>query len=141
MERRRVRALSARTEFVPGFGQVHFDPDSKHEDVRQPLMPVTVIDRLARNGWIADDIEGARAAASGDLSQLDHDGDGDPGGSRPHEPPALTGMLKTQLLEQAAAEGVEVTDAMTKAEIITAIEGARAALSIDAGEGEGYAPA
>lgn len=53
---RRVRALSARTHFVPGYGQVHFDPDSKKRDVREPLMPVDAIDVLTDRGWIADDL-------------------------------------------------------------------------------------
>lgn len=42
------------------------------------------------------------------LQQLDHDGDGQPGGSLPHEPPALSGMTKAQLAEQAIAEGIIV---------------------------------
>lgn len=71
VERRRVRALSARTHFIPGYGQVHFDPDSANEDVSSPLMPVSEIDILVSNGWIADD-----------YSPLDHDDDGEAGGSK-----------------------------------------------------------
>lgn len=56
VETRKVRALSARTHFVPGHGQVHFDPDSKKEEVRYPQMPVDVIDDLVEWGWIADDV-------------------------------------------------------------------------------------
>ena len=48
------------------------------------------------------------AQADGSLQQLDHDGDGKPGGSLPHEPPALSGMTKAQLAEQAIAEGIIV---------------------------------
>lgn len=55
--RRRVRALSARTHYVVGFGQVHFDPGSKHEEARFPLMPESEIDILVSRGWIADDVE------------------------------------------------------------------------------------
>lgn len=55
VETRRVRALSARTHFVPGFGQVTFDHQSKREELRFPDMPVEVIDMLVDRGWIADD--------------------------------------------------------------------------------------
>lgn len=40
-------------------------------------------------------------------------------------PPALSGMNKADLLDQAASEGVEVEEAATKADIIAAIELAR----------------
>lgn len=53
---------------------------------------------------------------------LDHDGDGKAGGSLPHDPPALTGKNKAQLLEIAAAEGVEIEDGATNADIVAAIE-------------------
>jgi hypothetical protein len=57
VELRRVRALSARTHFVIGFGQVHFDPGSKKECNRFPMMPVSEIDLLVSRGWIADDVD------------------------------------------------------------------------------------
>jgi hypothetical protein len=57
MDRRRVRALTARTEFVPGFGMISFDPDSKREDLRLPLVPTDAIESLVGKGWVADDVE------------------------------------------------------------------------------------
>lgn len=66
-EFRRVRALSARTHFVPGVGQIHFDPDSKKEDVKHPRLPVDQVELLVQRGWVADDLE---ADASDDLATL-----------------------------------------------------------------------
>lgn len=54
---RRVRALSARTHFASGFGQVHFDPDSENPDIAKPLMPETEIAKLVEWGWVADDVQ------------------------------------------------------------------------------------
>lgn len=54
---------------------------------------------------------------------LDHDGR--PGGSLPADPPSLTGKNKTQLLEIAEAEGVEIEEGSTNADIMSAIELAR----------------
>lgn len=68
-----------------------------------------------------------------DLAQLDHDGDGEPGGSLPDEPPALTGMNKNALIAQAAAEGITVDATWTKAEIIEAIETERAVAALEDG--------
>lgn len=62
-----------------------------------------------------------------DLPQLDHDGDGEPGGSLPDDPPSLSGKNKADLLAIADDEGVQADDSMTKAEIVTAIEAARVA--------------
>jgi hypothetical protein len=118
MERRRVRALSAHTEFVPGYGQVHFDPANPKEDVHHPLMPVSVIARLVANGWIADDL----TATAG---PLDHDGDGEKGGSLPHDPPSLAGRNKAELTAIAAGEGVALEDGMTNAAIAAAIQAHR----------------
>jgi len=47
--------------------------------------------------------------AGADLQQLDHDGDGKPGGSKPHEPPALSGLDRAQLEAEAEAEGVDIS--------------------------------
>lgn len=65
------------------------------------------------------------------LPQLDHDGNGEPGGSEPHEPPALSGKNKADLTAIAKAEGVTLDDGMTNAQIVAAIEEARAAASDD----------
>lgn len=50
-------ALRAFTEFVPGFGQVHGDPDSK--DNKMPNVPNGVIDKLVGE----DKIEAPEAVA------------------------------------------------------------------------------
>jgi len=60
------------------------------------------------------------------LSPPDNDGDGNPGGSNSQTPPALTGKTKAELLEIATAEKVTVKDGATNADIIEAIEAARA---------------
>lgn len=46
--------------------------------------------------------------APADLSKFDHDGNGEPGGSKPQEPPALSAMTKDELTAQAEAEGVDI---------------------------------
>lgn len=40
------------------------------------------------------------------LAQLDHDNDGKPGGSKPHDPPALSGLSRADLEALAQSEGV-----------------------------------
>lgn len=111
----RVRALMAVTEFVHGHGMITMDPASKREDLRFPLVPASAVAKLVKDGRIADA-----------LPQLDHDGNGEPGGSEPHEPPALTGKNKAELLAIAEAEGVEADETMTNKAIVEAIETARA---------------
>lgn len=66
-------------------------------------------------------------AVTNPAGSFDRDGDGKPGGSLPHDPPALTGKNKAQLLDIAAAEGVTIEDGATNADIIAAIELAREA--------------
>jgi len=72
---RRVRALSARTHFIPGHGQGHFDPDSKKKDVREPLLPEDHIDLLVSRGWVADDIPQAKPAKAPKAAALPADAD------------------------------------------------------------------
>lgn len=61
---RRVRALSARTQFVPGHGQVHFDPDSSKFETRNPALPEDLIKLFVDRDWVADDLEEAEIAAN-----------------------------------------------------------------------------
>lgn len=82
---------------------------------------------LAAGGQPLDITDEERA----ELPQLDHDGNGEPGGSLPADPPALSGMNKAMLIAQAEVEGVDVTDEMTKAEIVAAVEAGRAAAGDD----------
>lgn len=58
---------------------------------------------------------------------LDHDGDGEKGGSTPAKPPRLTGRNKAELIAIAEAEGVSANEEMTAAEIVKAIEAKREA--------------
>ena len=58
---------------------------------------------------------------------FDHDHDGKPGGSLPDSPVSLTNKNKAQLLEIAAAEGVEIEEGATNPQIVEAIEAARKA--------------
>lgn len=81
--------------------------------------------RFSRLPSVEQVSEAIAAAAAAD--PLDHDGDGNKGGSEPRVPPALAGKNKAQLLEIAAAEGVEVEDGATNAAITAAIEAKRAA--------------
>lgn len=60
------------------------------------------------------------------LSKLDPDGDGNPGGSLPQEPPVLAGKNKAELLAIANAEAVDIPDGTTNSEIVKLIEAARA---------------
>lgn len=66
------KALRAFTEFVPGYGQVHGDPNSK--DSKKPKIPNYVIDKLVAEdkiekprGWVtADDLKEAENQAIAD---------------------------------------------------------------------------
>ncbi|WP_333837936.1 hypothetical protein [Novosphingobium sp.] len=63
---RRVRALSARTHFVPGVGQVHFDPENSKFETRNPALPEDQIEVLVGRGWVADDLDEADVTAAAD---------------------------------------------------------------------------
>jgi hypothetical protein len=68
-----------------------------------------------------------REGVIGDGGPLDRDGNGEAGGSKPQEPPALSGLNKTELLKVASDEGVTVEDGATNAKIVEAIEAKRSA--------------
>lgn len=81
--------------------------------------------KVHEGSWERSDEESD--AEHADLPQLDHDGDGHPGGSLPDAPPSLHGKNKAQLLEIAVEEGVDANPEMTNPAIVKAIEDARAA--------------
>lgn len=56
---------------------------------------------------------------------LDHDGNGEKGGSLPDVPVSLTNKNKAELLAIAADEGAEADESMTNAQIKAAIEAGR----------------
>lgn len=101
----KCKALRAFTEFVSGFGMVHGDPDNQSEKARFPEMPEEAAVKLISEGKVEasslPEFDAATLRTSegtgkvmtaiegiadgehhdADLSQLDHDGDGHPGGS------------------------------------------------------------
>lgn len=52
METIACKALVAFTQFVPGYGQVHGDPESSDEAARNPKVPVHYVDLIAANGGV-----------------------------------------------------------------------------------------
>lgn len=57
-----------------------------------------------------------------EVDALDHDADGEKGGSEVRKPPALSGKSKPALIDIAKVEGVTLEDDMTAADIRAAIE-------------------
>lgn len=75
----------------------------------------------------AETAERERDELKQQLASLDRDGDGKAGGSTPSDPPSLSGKNKAELVEIGKAEGVDVSEDLTVAEIKDAIEAKRAA--------------
>lgn len=130
----RVRALHAFTKTTE-FGNFHGDPNSHLEEGREPLVPASVLDELLDRGCV-ELLTGERdmggASTPPRLPQLDHDGDGEPGGSKPHDPPALSGKTRKELFAIAKAEGVKVDAKWKNDLIVAAIEAAREGADDDA---------
>ena len=115
----KCKAKRAFTRFVSGFGMVHGDPESSLVEATHPAIPATEVGDLvegglieAPKGWaeemaeknetaVADGaVQAAPSAIGDDLDQLDHDGDGTPGGSI-----SATGDLTELRAEYTAALG------------------------------------
>lgn len=80
----RVKALRCFTKTTEE-GQFHGDPNSHLEEGRFPTVPASVVAQLVDRGCV-EVLEGDGPAPSPALPQLDHDGDGAPGGSTAPEP-------------------------------------------------------
>lgn len=118
-------ALRAFTQYVPEYGMVHGNPDS--EDSKNVGVPETVLALLIEEEKVRPlDAGHEPAPAPQNLPQLDHDGDGLPGGSRPDALPPLTGKNKAALIVIAIDEHVALEEGMTNPQIIAAIEKKRA---------------
>lgn len=108
--------IKAITSFVEFDGQMHvFNPGDVGE------LP----DHLA-NVRIADGHAVAASEPARRLPQLDRDGDGRPGGSKPASPPGLFGKNKAALLEIGLAEGAAVEDGMSAKDLMATIKEHRA---------------
>jgi hypothetical protein len=97
--------------------------------------PESPADTLGNGDGAADGPGGADGGAdSGEAAAedqhpdpLDHDGDGEPGGSLPHDPPALTGKTKDELIQIAEDESADLSEAKNNPDRIAAIEANREA--------------
>lgn len=93
-------------------GQAKTVPGDKIKKLASDLIEVSPAE--AEPGLVAEGGDDAELPAppssistiDGSLAQLDHDGDGKPGGSLPVDPPSLFGMRKDDLIAQAEAEGI-----------------------------------
>lgn len=86
-------------------GQAKTVPGDKIKKLASDLIEVSPAE--AEPGRVAEGGDDAELPAPpSSLSQLDRDGDGQPGGSKAVEPPALSGMRKDDLIAQAEAEGI-----------------------------------
>ncbi|MDQ4421466.1 hypothetical protein OOT33_13645 [Sphingobium sp. DEHP117] len=70
----KCKAIRVFTEFVSNFGMVHGNPEGSDEKARFPMVPEEAVAKLAAEGKV-------EPVDPDSLPQLDHDGDGHPGGS------------------------------------------------------------
>lgn len=85
-------------------GQTGSVPGDKIKSIPEGLVEINPAEAEPRVAEGGDEAE--LPAPPSSLSQLDRDGDGQPGGSKPADPPALSGMRKDDLIAQAEAEGI-----------------------------------
>ena len=107
----RCTTLTTFTQFVSGYGMVHGSPEA--DDAKNPVVPEHVVQRFVDEGYVEAEgyLPGAIIADGeqhdADLSQLDHDGDGRPGGSisaTGDDIPALRKLYK-EVVGKAAFNG------------------------------------
>jgi hypothetical protein len=141
----KCKALRVFTDFVPKFGMVHGDPDGSSERARFPSVPEDVAAKFVLEGKVEAALPDFDASAlrvnrgtgkimtpvegvadgqfhQADLSQLDHDGDGTPGGST-----TSPGDLKELRAQYEAVAGKRVFNGWDADELSRRI----AALTID----------
>lgn len=106
----KVRVVSAGlTQINPAEAEPRVAEGGDEAELPAPPSSLPEIDGSAaerESAGTGEPMQPIPAQADGSLSQLDHDGDGKPGGSLAHEPPALSGMTKAQLTDQAVKEGI-----------------------------------
>lgn len=127
---------------APGMNGVNapwFDEPQTFDTAQEAMARFAEVQKAGPpEGWVpSTDVDGE----GDDLSQLDHDDNGEAGGSKPKDPPSLTNKNKSQLRAIAADEevtktlaGDDITETTENKDIVAAIEAKRAA-------GTGKAPA
>jgi hypothetical protein len=110
-----------------------------------PVRPQQVPAGAVESGALFTNAQGATLVAAGSVAEanaptgetttevieeqperaFDHDGDGEAGGSKPAEPPSLSGKNKAELQKIATAEGVTFDEGMTNAQLTEAIAAKR----------------
>jgi hypothetical protein len=108
-----VESTAIRLE-TPTDGEGANDPDAE---------PVELQQRTDRE-LTEESQEASRQNA--ETGTFDHDGDGQPGGSEPKDPPALSGKTTEELNTIAKDEGVDLSEAKTNKDRRELIEKARA---------------
>lgn len=86
METVACKALKAFTQFVPDYGQVHGDPESTLKEAKTPLVPVSMVEAFADQGFVAlakGFVTAAEAAADAEAEAAADAGDSGDAGAPP----------------------------------------------------------
>lgn len=113
MTRYRNDARGRRAILLKGGGFVFFGPGESHSVPAHKIatVPTGLVEIDEEAAADAGDLGEPRAGLAEQVDSggpLDRDRDGNPGGSLAADLPALSGMTKAQLIEQAGKEGVDV---------------------------------